>query len=169
MRNTKKTVFMGLLVAQSLVLYIVESYIPNPLTAMAPGAKLGLSNIITLTSLRLLGFKDTIIILSVRVIMASMFSGGLSSFLYSISGGILSIIMMNFVLKIKDKIDVSLIGVSIVGSIFHNIGQLAMASIIIQNANIFIYLPFLLLSAIPTGFFIGLSSRFLIEKMNFYT
>lgn len=168
MKNTRKIVFMSLLIAQSLVLYIVESYMPNPMTAMAPGAKLGLSNIITLISLNLLGFKDAIIILGIRILMASMFSGGMSSLLYSISGGILSLIIMNAVLRIgKDYF--SLIGVSIAGAIFHNIGQLIMASIIIQNSNIFIYLPLLLLTSIPTGFFIGLTSEFLIKKVNFYT
>lgn len=168
MKNTKKIVFMSLLIAQSLVLYIVESYMPNPMTAIAPGAKLGLSNIITVISLNLLGFKDTIIILGIRILMGSMFSGGVSSLLYSISGGVLSLVIMNAVLRIG-KDNFSLIGVSISGSIFHNIGQLIMASIIIQNSDIFIYLPFLLLSSIPTGFFIGLACKFLTEKMNFYT
>ncbi|SHJ68768.1 Gx transporter family protein [Tepidibacter formicigenes] len=167
MKNTKKLIFMSILVAQSLVLYIVESYIPNPFIAVAPGAKLGLSNIITLIALIFLGFKDTFIVLITRIIMASMFSGGLSAFLYSITGGILSLIMMSITLRLN-KINYSLIGVSIIGSIFHNIGQLIMASIIIQNKGIFIYLPILLLSSIPTGLFIGLVCRFITYNKNIY-
>ncbi|SHH02398.1 Gx transporter family protein [Tepidibacter thalassicus] len=165
MEKTRKLIFMSILVAQSLILYIVEMYMPNPFTAIAPGAKLGLSNIITLISLIFIGFKDTFVVLVIRIILASMFFGGLSAFLYSIAGGILSLVVMGIILKLN-KINYGLIGISIIGSIFHNIGQLIMASIIIQNIGIFIYLPVLLLSSIPTGLFVGLVCGFLMKNKN---
>ncbi len=168
MNKTKKIVFMSLLIGQSLVLYIIETYMPNPFLAMAPGAKLGLSNIITLLSLNILGFKETFVILGIRIIMASMFSGGLSAFLYSICGGILSLTTMYIFLKLK-KINFSIIGVSILGAIAHNIGQLLVASIMIENKGIFIYLPLLFLSSIPTGLFIGLACKFLINNVKSIT
>ena len=167
MNKTKKMVFMSILVSQSLVMYIIESYITNPLVFIAPGAKLGLSNIITLISLVFLGFKDTFVILTARIMISSIFGGGFSAFLYSIAGGILSLLSMAILTKVSKK-ESSLIGTSVVGAMFHNIGQLIMASIIIHNIGIFIYLPILLLTSIPTGLFIGFVCRYLVKNKNIY-
>ncbi|WP_330665060.1 Gx transporter family protein [Tepidibacter sp.] len=167
MNKTKKMVFMSILVSQSLVMYIIESYISNPLVFIAPGAKLGLSNIITLISLFFLGFKDTFVILTSRIIISSIFGGGFSAFLYSIVGGILSLVSMAIFIKLRKR-ESSLIGVSVIGAMFHNVGQLIMASIIIHNIGIFIYLPILLLTSIPTGLFIGFVCRYLVKNKNIY-
>ncbi|CAH2214494.1 Gx transporter family protein [Tepidibacter aestuarii] len=167
MNKTKKMVFMSILVSQSLVMYIIESYIANPLVFIAPGAKLGLSNIITLISLIFLGFKDTFVILTARIIISSIFGGGFSAFLYSIAGGILSLISMGIFVRLSKK-ESSLVGISVIGAMFHNIGQLIMASIIIHNIGIFIYLPILLLTSIPTGLFIGVVCRYLVKNKNIY-
>ena len=115
--KTKKVTFLSLMVAYSLVLYIIETYIPNPLIAIFPGAKLGLSNIITLVSLLILGVRDTFIILTVRIILSSIFAGPMSYLLFSIGGAYLSLICMYLCNKIKN---LSIIGVSIVGAIGHN-------------------------------------------------
>ena len=134
--KTKKVTFLSLMVAYSLVLYIIETYIPNPLIAIFPGAKLGLSNIITLVSLLILGVRDTFIILTVRIILSSIFAGPMSYLLFSIGGAYLSLICIYFFNKIKN---LSIIGVSIVGAIGHNIGQLLVASMIVQNINMIGY------------------------------
>ena len=88
--KTKRLTFLSLMIGYSLILYIVETYIPNPLIILFPGAKLGLTNIITLISLILLGGKDTFIIVTIRVILSSIFSGPLSYLLFSIGGDYLS-------------------------------------------------------------------------------
>ncbi|WP_099188925.1 Gx transporter family protein [Tepidibacter mesophilus] len=167
MNKTKKMVFMSILISQSLVMYIIETYIANPLVFIAPGAKLGLSNIITLISLIFLGFKDTFVILIARVIISSILGGGFSAFLYSAAGGVLSLIFM-YIFNIFSKKKSSLVGVSIIGAVFHNIGQLIMASIIIHNIGIFIYMPILLFTSIPTGMFIGIVCRYLVQNKNIY-
>ena len=159
--KTKKMIFLGLMVSYSLVLYIIETYIPNPLIAIFPGAKLGLSNIITLVSLIILGVKDTCIILTVRIILSSIFAGPISYLLFSAGGAYLSLICMHLANKIKGF---SLIGVSITGAIGHNIGQLLVASIIIQNINIIGYLPFMLITSLITGMFVGLVSKYCFHK-----
>ena len=100
--KTKKVTFLSLMVAYSLVLYIIETYIPNPLIAIFPGAKLGLSNIITLVSLLILGVRDTFIILTVRIILSSIFAGPMSYLLFSIGGAYLSLICMYLCNKIKN-------------------------------------------------------------------
>lgn len=99
--KTKKMTFLGLMVAYSLILYIIETYIPNPLIAIFPGAKLGLSNIITLISLIVLGVKDTCVILSIRIILSSIFTGPISYLLFSAGGAYLSLISMYLSSKIK--------------------------------------------------------------------
>lgn len=160
--KTKKMTFLGLMVAYSLVLYIIETYIPNPLIAIFPGAKLGLSNIITLISLMILGVKETCIILTVRIILSSIFAGPISYLLFSVGGAYLSLIGMYLSSKVKGF---SIIGVSIIGAIGHNIGQLLVASIIVQNINMVGYLPFMLIASLVTGMFVGLVSKYCCPKL----
>lgn len=160
--KTKKLTFLGLMVGYSLILYIIESYIPNPLIAVFPGAKLGLSNIITLLSLIIFGLKDTFIILSVRIILSSIFAGPISYLLFSIGGAYLSLILMYVASRSKD---LSIIGISIIGAIGHNIGQLLVASLIIENLMIVTYLPFMLTASLITGLFVGLVSKYCYPKM----
>lgn len=160
--KTKKMTFLGLMVAYSLVLYIIETYIPNPLIAIFPGAKLGLSNIITLISLIILGLGDTCIILTVRIILSSIFTGPISYLLFSAGGAYLSLICMYLCSKIKGF---SLVGVSIIGAIGHNIGQLLVASMIVENINMVGYLPFMLIASLITGMFVGLVSKYCYPKL----
>jgi heptaprenyl diphosphate synthase len=106
-----------------------------------------------------------------RVILSTLFGGTLSSFLYSISGGILSLITMYFIKKLGRQ-NISLIGVSITGAFFHNLGQILMSALIIRNINIIIYLPILSVAGIGTGFFVGVTARYLImyvNKLPFYS
>ncbi|MCT4563098.1 MAG: Gx transporter family protein [Maledivibacter sp.] len=159
MRSTRKLVMLGLFISMALALNIYEKMIPVPF--IAPGAKLGLSNIITLTVLMIFGFKDAFIVLIARILLGSIFGGGISGFIYSVSGGILSILAMAFIKRLG-KENVSVIGISVVGAVFHNIGQLLAAALIINNINIFIYLPILFIAAIGTGIFVGLTTKYLL-------
>lgn len=160
MSKTQKIVVISLLVAQALVLHLVERLIP--FNFGVPGAKLGLANIITLVSIYLFGFKETLTVVILRVILSSLLGGNVSGFLFSISGGILSFLIM-YILKVIGREKISVIGISIVGAVFHNIGQILMAAIIIENLNIFIYLPLLLLSSVVTGLFVGITVKYIIK------
>ena len=152
------------MVAYSLALYILETFIPNPLMVLFPGAKLGLSNIITLICLLTFGFRDTFFILSVRIILSSIFAGPASMLLFSVAGGYLSLFGMYAASKIPGF---STIGISLVGAVLHNIGQLLMASLIINNISIMSYLPFMLFASVITGVFIGIVVRFSLN-MKFF-
>ena len=152
------------MVAYSLALYILETFIPNPLMVLFPGAKLGLSNIITLICLLTFGFRDTFFILSVRIILSSIFAGPASTLLFSVAGGYLSLFGMYAASKIPGF---STIGISLVGAVLHNIGQLLMASLIINNISIMSYLPFMLFASVITGVFIGIVVRFSLN-MKFF-
>ena len=150
MKKTTKIVFLAIMLSFSLILYYIESMLP-PLNILAPGAKLGLSNILSLTCLFIFGFKDAMAVLLMRIFLSSTFYGGMSTFLYSFAGGVLSIISMTFV-KMMNLKSISPIGISIIGSVLSNI-------------KIFYYLPYMSLFSILTGFFTGLSSLFLINHI----
>lgn len=160
--RTKKIVLMSLYVSIALMLNIFENFLPT--RYLIPGAKLGLANVITMVSLLTIGKKDSIMILVIRVLLGSIFGGGISGFLYSISGAIFSFTTMILVIVIfKDKI--SMIGISATGAFFHSVGQVLMASMIIQNVRIFSYLPMLLFASIFTGVFIGFTAKNTISFM----
>lgn len=152
---------LSLLLALSVVLNVVESFIPL-FNGFIPGLKLGLANIVTLFVIYEFGLKNTLYIGILRVFLVGILRTGLfnTTFMFSLSGCILSIIMM-FISKKYFKL--SVIGVSIVGSIFHSIGQVIVAMILLNNSMLY-YLPWLLLFSIPTGIIVGLISKKLIEN-----
>lgn len=160
MTKVQKMTFISLLVAQALVLSFIERMIP--LNSSIPGAKLGLANIITLVSLYLFSFKETLAIILLRTVMVTFMTGSVSGFLYSVSGAILSFLVMYLLLKICGE-KISTIGVSVVGAVFHNLGQLLMAALIIQNLRIVIYLPMLMITGVATGAVVGLTVKLLLK------
>ena len=164
MNKTFRIVFIGLLVAQALALYTIESAIPVPF--IAPGAKLGLANLITVIGLYTLNSKrDVFLIIILRLLLSTMFSGNLSTFMYSTAGAMLSYFIMICVKTIgKDK--VSIIGVSASGALFHNVGQLIVASAIVQNITVMLYLPLLSIAGVGTGIFIGITANFIVKHMS---
>ena len=164
MKDTRRMVYIGLLVAQALVLHIFERMIPVPF--ITPGAKLGLANLITVVALYTLeDKKDAFLVIFLRLTLGTMFGGNLSSFMYSAMGGILSFLGMVFIKEtFKDK--VSIIGVSSVGAIFHNVGQLIIASLIVKNIGVMLYLPVLSTIGIGTGIFIGITANYLVKHLS---
>lgn len=162
MSRTRKIIFVAILVSQAIVLSIVERMIP--LNIAIPGAKLGLGNIITLTSMYIFSFKETFAIVILRCIMTSFIAGSFSSFLYSFSGALLSFFVM-YALAFFGRDKVSTIGVSILGGVSHNIGQLLVAAFIIQNLNIFVYLPVLMLTGVGAGIIVGVTVRYLLVHL----
>lgn len=162
MTRTKKIVFIAVLVAQALVLHVIEGMIP--INFAIPGAKLGLANIITLTALYFFSFKEVFAIVVLKTIMTMLVGGSVSGFLYSLSGGLFSLAAMYIMYKFA-RPRVSIVGISIMGAVFHNIGQLLMAALIIQNIKIVFYLPLLIVAAVGTGIFVGFASKYMIVGM----
>lgn len=162
MKTTKKLVLLSLMLSQALVLSVVESWIPVPVPV--PGVKLGLANIITMVIIAFMGTADTFILVVLRCLLTSMFGGGISVFLFSIAGGLLSAVVM-LVLHKKFSRVFSVVGISIAGAISHNIGQIMVASVIMKEISVLGYLPVLLISGIITGCFVGFCSSFLIEAL----
>ena len=162
MSQTKKLAIRAMFVSIALVLHVAESMIPLPI--LTPGAKIGLANVITMIAVVLLGYKEAFGILTARVIIGSIFGGGVSGFLYSFSGGMLSLVMMAVLIKFLGKY-VSMIGVSVTGAFFHSLGQVGVAAIMLQNIRILSYLPVLLLTSIGAGIFVGYVSKALIPYL----
>lgn len=163
MNKTKKMTFIALLVAQGLVLHIFEGMLPIPF--ITPGAKLGLTNIITVMALYLFNFNEVLSVIILRIVLSTLLGGNLSTFLYSISGGVISFLAMYFLKKVQGK-NVSIVGISVFGAVFHNIGQIIVAGLIIENAMIISYLPVLLIASIGTGLFVGVTGRCLLPFLN---
>ncbi len=162
MNKTKKLVTLSLLVSQALVLSIIERGIPVPVPV--PGIKLGLANIISLFTIIIFGLKDTLVVVVLRTFLGSVFGGGFSAFLYSISGGLLSAVVMYMMYK-NFKNSFSIPTISIVGALFHNIGQLSAASLVVSNARLFYYLPVLGISAVVTGLLIGFIVQYTMKPL----
>ena len=158
--KVQKMALLGVLTAGAIVIAILESFIPS---VGIPGVKLGLANIVILVILYELGILEAIIVNLLRVIVVGLVRGTFLSmgFLMSLTGAFLSLgIMILFYLLIKKF---SIIGVSVIGSIFHVAGQILIAMLFLGTAYIFLYLPVIALSAIITGVFVGIMAHLIIK------
>ena len=158
--KVQKMALLGVLTAGAIVIAILESFIPS---VGIPGVKLGLANIVILIILYELGIVEAIVVNLLRVLVVGLVRGTFLSmgFLMSLTGAVLSLgIMILFYILIKKF---SIIGVSVIGSLFHVTGQLLIAMIFLGTAYIFLYLPFIAVSAIITGVFVGIVAQLIIK------
>lgn len=156
--ETRKLVYLGLMVGMAMGLHIFESMFPIP--APFPGAKLGLANIITLFVVVAFGPKEAVVVTLMRTILGSLMMGTFFSitFFLSFFGGIASSLVMGITYRfLRDSF--SLVGISVLGALTHNVVQVGVAAYFVSTAGIFFYLPYLLLFALPTGFFVGLVTK----------
>jgi len=167
MGKNQRLALIATLCAQAVVISLFERQLPTFLF-FAPGAKMGLANIITCIALFTLPIKDTVRIVTVRLLLTAFLSGTMSTLLYGASGAFLSLIFMILLYKFGgDK--VSIIGISVVGGFMHNLGQLLVASLITRTWTVLLYLPILSLAGIIAGILIGFLANYLlehIEKLN---
>lgn len=161
--KTSKMIYISSLVSMALILFTIENMIPVPF--ITPGAKLGLANLIIMIAIYTLdNYKQAFLVLALRIILSSLLVGNLSTLIYSSVGGILSFFVAILVKELfKDK--VSIIGVSASAAVFHNVGQLLVASLILNNFGIFLYLPILSIAGIGTGIFVGISANYLLAHL----
>lgn len=160
MNLKKKVAYFGVLTALALIFSYIETLIP--IHFGIPGVKLGFANLIIVIALYKMGIKEAYTLSIVRVILAGFIFGNLFSILYSLAGGLLSLTMMA-VLKKTEKY--SVFGVSMAGGVFHNIGQLIMAAIVLESFSIAYYFPILLVSGVVTGLLIGLVSNEMLKRL----
>lgn len=158
--TVRKLVLIAILTSMAFVVGLVESFIPS---VGVPGVKLGLSNIVILVTLYELGIVEAIFVSLSRVVLVGLVRGTLLSmgFLMSLSGAILSLgIMILFKLLFKNF---SIVSVSVIGAIFHVVGQIAIAMIYLGSSAMLYYLPIIGISAIGTGIVVGFVASSIIK------
>lgn len=158
--SSKKLALLGMLVAVAMVFSYMETFIPIGIAV--PGIKLGLANIVTLVALNRFGLKDAVIISFVRILLSSLLFGNLTVMIYSLAGAAFSIIIMWIFIKLHFF---TLSGISVLGGVFHNIGQLLVAAVLMENQNILYYAPVLLVSGTVTGIVIGIAAAFVTKSV----
>lgn len=158
---SKKVARMGVFVALAMIFSYVEVLIPFHFGI--PGVKLGIANLVVVTGLYLFSAKEVFMISMVRIVLMGLLFGNGMSLIYSLAGGILSFLVM---LLCKRVSLFSIIGISIVGGVFHNVGQIFAAMVVLQNEKIIAYLPVLLVAGVVTGALNGILSKQIIVYVN---
>lgn len=160
--NVKENIYVALLTAVAVVMGLVESWIPA-FFAFAPGAKIGLANLVMIIAIFTLNWRKVWTMQLLRLMITALFTG-FSVFIYSAAGALLSLLAMYLMKQLGPKW-VSLIGISVVGGFFHNLGQLAVASFITGASSVMFYLPWLSFFGMLAGFAIGIGGNQLIQRV----
>lgn len=155
----KSIALFGMMVALAFTFSYLESLIPFDFAI--PGVKLGLANLVVVVALYTMKPSEALCIVIIRIFLAGLTFGNAYSLAYSLCGGLLSYAVMLLFKKTK----LSIIGVSMLGGIFHNIGQIIVAAIVLGTARIAYYLPVLLVSGVATGLAIGVVSKLITDRV----
>ncbi|MDD6231710.1 MAG: Gx transporter family protein [Frisingicoccus sp.] len=157
---SKKVAMAGMFTALAMIFSYVEVLIPINLGI--PGMKLGLANLVVVVTLYTMGVPMAFVVSMIRIMLVSMTFGSFSAMLYSMAGGLLSFCGMALLKKIPNF---SVIGVSLLGGVLHNTGQLLVAMAVVENINLIAYLPPLMIAGMVTGILIGIVSAQVIPRI----
>jgi len=159
--NSKKIAYYGLATALAIIMGYIEFLIPMPIPV--PGVKLGLSNIVVLLILYIMGARAAFVISLLRVLLSGLLFAGFAGLLYSLAGAILS---FTFMAVLKRTNQFSIIGTSLVGGVVHNVGQITIAALVVENSKLFYYLPMLLVAGVITGVVIGIVAKLALKHLS---
>ena len=159
-QDTRRLVTLSSLVATAMILSYIESLFP-PFVAV-PGAKVGLSNIATVFALYTLGYKSAIAISVVRVFLSALLFGNAVALVYSLAGAFLALLFMIIFYKIGIF---SSVGVSVIGGVAHNAGQVIAAALMMENAAISIYIAPLAVVGTIAGVAVGVAAGLLVKRL----
>ncbi len=158
MKNINKLTTLGLLSCLALIIFVIESYLP-PLGIT--GAKLGLSNIVVLFTMVIMGRKEAFGVLVVKILLGALFSGNVFALVFSIFGGFSAFAVMSLSVSFLNKNRLFL--TSVIGGTVHNIGQLFAAFVVMKTSAVFFYTPYLVVAGILTGLFTGVATQFTLK------
>jgi heptaprenyl diphosphate synthase len=144
----------------ALIFTYVEFLIPY--SVGIPGVKLGLANLVIIIALYKMDFKYAMTINLLRIALSGLLFSGVFAMLYSLCGGVISLIVM-WLLRRTGRF--SMVGVSMAGGVSHNFGQLIVAAFVVSNIKMFVYFPVLVFSGIGAGICIGIVAYVLNKKM----
>lgn len=157
---SRKVAFYGIFTALAIIISYFERFIPMPIPV--PGIKLGLANVVVLIILYSLGNKAAFGVSMIRVFIAGFLFSGMTGILYSLSGGILSFCTMAAAKKTKLF---SPIGVSVVGGVFHNMGQIVVAALVVSNYKLLYYVPVLVVMGVIAGVVTGVIAYYSLRNL----
>ena len=152
---------LAVLTAMSLIMFMIESLFP-PL--FIPGAKMGLSNIFSLLALFVLGPTEAIILVLVRTTLGSVFTGNISTLMYSMTAGLVSVIVSMVLVEFAYP-KVSIVAISVVAAIIHNLAQNVVFCIVSNTPEMFLYMPWLALIGILAGVIVGFAVWFILRAV----
>jgi heptaprenyl diphosphate synthase len=158
--TTKKMVLLSALTALSIVLNWLENLFFPWTVAPVPGVKLGLANVVFLVVFLLAGYTYALTLSVLRVLVIAVFSGTLVTVVFplSLGGAVFSLTLINLA-RFFWRERLSLIGLSIIGAVGHNLGQIFVLALIPgffpQWSTFYLLAPFLILLAIPAGLATG--------------
>lgn len=158
--STKRLATDGLFLALALVVSYIEVLIPIPIGI--PGVKIGLANAVVMVLLFFSTWQRTLVISIMRIFLVGFLFGNPMTIAYSLAGGILSLLVMLLLKKIHGF---STVGISVGGGVAHNIGQLSVAVLLMENARIYYYAPVLLITGTIAGVVIGVLTGILVKKL----
>ena len=151
---------VGVLAALALVLSYIETFIPLPVPV--PGIKLGLANIAVLVALKVLDVKSAAAVAAVKVLASGFLFGNPVMMLYSAGGTVLAFVAMAALTRIEG---LSIVLVAMVGAILHNVGQLAVASLILGTPLVWVTAPVLVIAACITGALSGWAAGYALSSL----
>ena len=155
-----RVAYFGVFTALALMFSYIETMIP--IQFGVPGIKLGLANIMIVIMLYKSSAKEALLLSIVRIMLSGFLFGNLSSILYSIAGGVLSLEIMTL---LKKQGGFSVIGVSVAGGVSHNVGQLIVAMLVVETYQVGYYFPVLLVAGVLTGLGIGVASQEVLKRI----
>lgn len=158
--KTKRITFLAMLVAISMVLSYLESLLPQ--IYIVPGIKLGLANIPVMFAVFKLKPSDALLISGIRIFLLSILFRSFLSFVFSITGGLMSIA---FMLLFKRMNTFSIMGISVIGGVTHNLGQILIAVFIVNTPGLLFYFPVLIITGTLAGIAIGLICNLLVNRI----
>ena len=157
--SNKKMAILAILMALALGIHVLEAQIPLPVQVQ--GVKLGLANIVTLFALFAMGWQDSAIILTGRVLLGAVFAG-FGTLFYSVGGGLLAFLAALAVKRILPEKQIWIAG--ILAALAHSVGQLLVAALISGSPYILFYLPVMLVCSLFTGMFTGLCAQIIVVR-----
>lgn len=159
-QHTSRLVLLAFFTALGLALSYLESLVPIPLGV--PGAKPGLPNIVTVTLLYTLGPADAVLVSLARIILSGFMFGNLFAILYSMAGFVLSFLSMA---ALKKTGRFGMTGVSAVGGVMHNVGQL-LTAVLLTDGSVLAYLPVLVAAGTLAGIVVGAASGLISRRVS---
>lgn len=159
--SARRLASLAVLTAMGLIMFMVESLFP-PL--FLPGAKMGLSNIFSLLAVLLLGPADAFVLVAVRTTLGSIFTGSMSTLIYSFTAGAVSVTVSSLLVEfVYPKI--SIVAISVVSAVLHNLTQNVVFCFVSNTPQMFSYMPWLALLGVVAGLIVGFAVWIILKSV----